>query len=351
MRRVYAIAIVFAVAAACRGGGTDPFTAPVASGVGGTDDIALGLDCPNPGELPFELDDNEFLDPERVATLQAAQTAPDPGPNHLILDFLGNPDDTQIIRGIATYGVGINIAGLREEYVSIWAPTAEDTWVFLGRTQTDNDGNFELTLGDEQKFAAGEWPVYAVVEGDATCAKGGVFVYPEGTQIIVSDIDETMTTADEEAFEEMATPGYVAAIRPGASEMMNLYADKGYKIIFVTARPYHLRMLTRRWLDLKGFPFTRVETASTFVLGESARTYKLAALQGYIDDVGLDVVRAYGNADSDFLAYTGAGVPEDRAFSIGEESGFAGTTGIAGEGYEEHIQTHVQNFPDASQAN
>jgi hypothetical protein len=117
----------------------------------------------------------------------------------------------------------------------------------------------------------------------------------------------------------------------------------------VTARPFHLRLLTRQWLDVKEFPLAKMETANTFVVGPDARAYKRAALQFYSNDLGLKIVRAYGNADSDFQAYTDAGIPADRAFSVGELSGFAGTTGILGEGYEDHMVSHVQPFPEATQ--
>ena len=169
----------------------------------------------------------------------------------------------------------------------------------------------------------------------------------ESKLAIVSDIDETLTTADEEFFPMQTSDGnYDPKEREGASELMQGYADRGYFIVYLTARFESLtlavtnetaRQATDRWLREHEFPLQRSDLvlADMFVIGDTARAYKAAALQTR-EGEGFTFRYAYGNADSDVRAYADAAIPKEDTFIIGELAGFEGTVAVAGEGWTAH---------------
>jgi phosphatidate phosphatase PAH1 len=168
---------------------------------------------------------------------------------------------------------------------------------------------------------------------------------------IVTDIDETLTTADEEFFQQLQDGTYDPLEREGASDLIRGYADRGYFIVYLTARAETLNLAgtnetarqgTERWLTEHDFPLTRsdVVLASEVVFGDAARQYKAAALQSrQTDDFSFDY--AYGNADSDVRAYADAGIPKDVTFIIGELAGFEETVAVAGEGWTAHAEEQL----------
>ena len=375
-----AATVLFATLSACRGGGLDPYEQPhnlpvtVASATvsvdlsgyqGGVNAQPL---CPTVTAMPFETTATAFNDS------QAAQALIDAGTHssgtvvygHYLRDSITNPGQEQVISGQATYGVnyssvlaGTPPEGLAGEYVSLWFKTPQDQWIMLARVLTDDNGQFEFRIPPDKAFGVGRWAVYAVVEGDQSCASGGVFVYPAGTQIIVTDIDETLTRHDEEVIAEINDPNYVEVPHHRSNELMQNYEDKGYIIFYLTARSYHLRNMTRKWLvsdDLQ-YPFSFLETAEKLVFSDSAVAYKTAFIRKLIQDLGYDVVLAHGNATSDIDAYQNNQIPNDRIFIIGVEAGEKGTVPINAlyqsdpeiYDYSEHIENFQANLPAADQ--
>ena len=296
------------------------------------------LVCPEPAQVPFSLDSTAFLNPTRAAQAKAFGR-----PLHVFFDFIGQEGEAQTISGITNYGGILSINSLPEEYVSIWTQDESQHWIKLARVKTDGEGKFSAEIPAGREFGPGAHPVYAVVEGDQTCADGGIFVFPSGTAVIVTDIDGTLTLSDAEFSQQMVDFDYVPVAYGGAIEMMNLYAGKGYQIIYLTARPYYQRFLTRIWLDQVGAPFGFVETADSFVVGEATRAYKRGFLERIMSDLGYQVAAAYGNASTDQEAYEDAAIPANRVFIIGPEAGIYGTV-IQGD-YAQHITSFVQNFP------
>jgi len=170
---------------------------------------------------------------------------------------------------------------------------------------------------------------------------------------VVTDVDETLTTADSELWKQvLVNPAYNPLERPDASEMLAAYAAKGYWIVYVTARPEQLqlrdgrteRKATNDWLDAIGSPRTG-DRSMTFLApdvfsGLLPRGYKGEVVKS-LQASGFSVDYAYGNASTDFQAYADAGLPLERTFSIGELAGYDGTTAIAGDGYSDHLASHL----------
>ena len=62
-------------------------------------------------------------------------------------------------------------------------------------------------------------------------------------------------------------------------------------------------------------------------------------------DAGLEIFRAYGNADTDIEAYERVGIPKNHTFTIGDLAGESGTTPIEQEHYFGHIDAVVEDTP------
>lgn len=359
MKKIFYKILTVAIAVfllGCRGGGTDPFATQqkVVPGRGGS------LVCPQPEKIPFTLESHTFLDKDKVAQVMANGVV-----NHYILDFIGHPGDPQTLSGQATYGIdllqvlnGQPADGISNEWVSIWWQNAGKEWLQLGRVKTDNVGLWSLTLPQEQALAIGANRVYMVLEGNGSCAEGGVFVYPAGTQFVVTDLDGTMTRADSEVMQWIQDPSYKVIPNDGAVDLMKKYDELGYVVMYLTARPYHLRMHSREWLTSLGFPFGMLETTDKFVFGDTAVAYKAGFLKRMIQTLGYKLLVAYGNAESDIDAYDEIGIPKNRTFIIGKENGKKNTMPIAeqvqtanGEVYSfrQHMNQYVDKIPPAKQ--
>jgi phosphatidate phosphatase PAH1 len=128
---------------------------------------------------------------------------------------------------------------------------------------------------------------------------------------------------------------------------MNLWNDKGYIIVYLTARPHAFRAETRSWLSDHEFPPGPVITANSLVFDDSARNYKRTWVNRLTSDFGWTVTAAYGNATSDIDAYEEAAIPKNITFIVGEHAGVADTQAILDNDYTAHIADFVEGQPDA----
>ena len=133
-----------------------------------------------------------------------------------------------------------------------------------------------------------------------------------------------------------------------ATALMNAWADKGYAIVYLTARPHAFRAETRAWLTDHGFPVGPVISANSLVFGDSARIYKRAWVNRMIGDFGWRIAAAYGNATSDIDAYEDGGIGKDITFIIGEFAGASETQSVENNDYTAHIADFVDSHPDAA---
>jgi hypothetical protein len=185
--------------------------------------------------------------------------------------------------------------------------------------------------------------------GEASCY--------DGLHAIVSDIDETLTTADNEFLMQLIDSTYDPLERAEGSEMINDYHARGYTIVYLTARAESqfsndnmtpARDLTEDWLLAHGFPLdenTQLILSPTFVFGSATGEYKGQALmdlqaEGYVFDY------AYGNADTDIAGYEMAGIPKDVTFIIGVEAGNGGTVPVLEEDWVTHRAAQIPTVPN-----
>ncbi|MDW6001426.1 hypothetical protein SBX37_00690 [Vibrio mangrovi] len=265
-------------------------------------------------------------------------------PYHMVHDALVTEGNQATVVGKFDYDIALH-KDLEDETVYAYLyGTGMNSWEFLGTYTTDSDGKVYVDAG---KRAAGEYTVYMVVAGDLSTATGYLSVIEPGSDAILFDIDGTLTLTD---FEEVGDYLGISTAKAYnyATDVVNAYKNKNYRIIYVTGRPYWLAKDSREWLALKQIPMAHLHTNPN---GEIFQPSDVAVYKGdYIRqliDSGVNIVRAYGNATTDIEAYADAGIAKSNTYIIGKHAGEEGTQAL-GEDYSEHYATVVANTPVAS---
>lgn len=267
-------------------------------------------------------------------------------PYHMVHDQIVNPGESARVVGKFDYSRTLH-KDLEKEYVKAYLyGTGMSNWQYLGRYKTDRDGKIYVNT---PSLNTGEYIVRMVVEGDLTQADGFVSVVPKGQQTVLFDIDGTLTLSDFEQVGDYL--GVSTAQRWNyAKETVQAYLDRGYRVIYVTGRPYWIARDSREWFtDVIELPQWHLRTNDDggSPLSYETEAYKRQYLSHLINDKGLNIVRAYGNADTDISAYAGAGISKSETWIIGTNAGNEGTQPIYGD-YSTHYFEHVLNTPYAN---
>ncbi len=338
---------VLALLAACGSGSDDP---PLSDGT--------SLRCPTPGALPFRLDSDGFQ-----KASNATLVADNPRTKDEASDTLGTPSgivasvtasiylpDDQAPRagGVGYRGAkarttpsgGLLAKPIADEQVSLWTyDTTSTAWQTLGSATTDADGYYDVPAAGNA-VPTGQ-PVYAVLEGDGSCAEHHSYLLPAGSKVVVTDIDGTLTLDDTEIITQVGDGSYLPKPMGSAVRLIQAWADKGYTIVYLTARLHTLRAESRTWLTALDFPPGPLITEN----GSQADVYKTLWLKRMIEDFHWEVVVAYGNADTDITAYANAGIAKDKTFIVGPLAGNMGTQPIENRDFADHITTYVSAQP------
>lgn len=328
--------------------------------------FATELACPSPPSLPFALADRQWRDERNEANVES-----DPRIKHQPADIMTTPGGAaaytdqpgdapletgnHLARGIMARSkteqglFGFPIPG---ELVSVWQYGESTDWQMLAEGETAAGGSadpgaYTLDVGSADA-GADVVTRYAVLNAEGSCGAHLVVTLAAGRQVVMTDIDETLTLVDEEIFEQISDPTYDPIVKPASVEVMQTWASKGYQVIYLTARPHQLRTETRRWLEDHEYPAGPVITAPDFVFDESARAYKGAWVSRVAGELGWEVVAAYGNATSDIDAYEDAGIDKSITFIIGPNAGANGTVAIQNDDYSDHLTDYVNARPNAN---
>jgi len=267
-------------------------------------------------------------------------------PHHMIHDELHNGGESAVIVGKFDYDWVLH-KDLEDEYIHAYIfGTGMNKWDYLGRYTTNSDGKVFVGLAGRP---VGDYVVRMVVEGDRSSVDGYVSVRQANRQAVIFDIDGTLTLSDAEQIGDYAGVSTAQAYYY-AKETVEAYRQKGYQLIFLTARPYWMAKSSRVWLrntlqqsDWHLRLNTNGEVPSSF--GGHAE-YK----RDYINKLkaeGLDIVRVYGNASTDIEAYEQAGIAKSETYIIGTNAGHDGTQAL-GSDYAAHFSNVVANTPDAN---
>jgi phosphatidate phosphatase PAH1 len=195
-----------------------------------------------------------------------------------------------------------------------------------------------------------------LVEGDLSRADFAFHAWKRGTHAVVFDIDATLTTSDLQMVMSFAADLFGGSFSPtayeGGAELTRALAAKGYKIIYLTARPDYMRSLTDKWLKDGGYAAGVVYTTNVaFSLTPPSKAdqlaYKKARMADLVTTRGISIDYAYGNAEHDVEAYQSVGIPNSRIFTIGDLAGVRGSTAIR-DNYCDHLDS-ARNYPTPGQ--
>lgn len=233
-------------------------------------------------------------------------------PKHRGLDLVTSASSpTQALEGWISYSFADK--ALEDEDVDVFA-CRDAAWQRLGTARTDEEGHFSLALAGAARLPIGMRDLFVSVVGDRTGVPFLGYVAPDGTRLIVSDIDGTLTSS-ENAFLETIALGVEPDARAGAANAFDAVTAKRYQLVYVTARGNQFTADTRSWLTDKQFPRGPLRLSPSFItlpgsdtIDEKTRTISALASAGF------EVAAGVGNRSSDVSAYGNVGVPADRIF-------------------------------------
>lgn len=127
----------------------------------------------------------------------------------------------------------------------------------------------------------------------------------ESPGLVVFDVDGTLTP----------TVASIFSIRPDAAYVARLYAQRGYRIVYLTARAPTLQGNLRGFLSRYGFPAGDLVAPKTRAEHRAPAAFKSRMLKEYRER-GWQIEAAYGDSSTDFQAYANAGVPHERVFAL-----------------------------------
>lgn len=260
-------------------------------------------------------------------------------PHHVLHDGFANPGASTTLLAKITYGeLGKD---LEDEAVTLWIDTCDPqrSATAIAHVRADHDGLARFTFVAP---SAGTYRTWVSVDGDGTLAAGQLFVWAPGTAIVVSDIDGTLTTTDDEVtidvldeyFEDLREGEYAAAAYPGGAELTHLWHDAGVPVVYLTGRPYWLVEHTRTWLHegghAPGLVHTTARHRDVVPNADGVGAFKAAYLRE-LQAAGLRIVAAYGNASTDVAAYAAVELAPAQTFIIGPHAGEGGTVAVHGD--------------------
>jgi LNS2 (Lipin/Ned1/Smp2) len=233
-------------------------------------------------------------------------------PKHRGFDLVASAGAaTQTLEGWISYTI-VDKA-LEDEDVDVFACRA-GAWRRVGTARTDDEGHFALGLSGDDRLPVGMRDLFVSVVGDRTGVGFLGYVAPAGTQLIVSDVDGTLTSS-ENAFLETIALGIEPGARAGAAHAFDAATAKGYQLVYVTARGNQYTTATRDWLDHKAFPRGPVRLSPSFLTlpGGDTVDYKTQTISA-LSAAGLKLAAGIGNRASDVTAYANTKVAADRTF-------------------------------------
>ncbi|MBM4352597.1 MAG: phosphatidylinositol transfer protein [Deltaproteobacteria bacterium] len=351
--------LCLAPAPACRGGEPSAPAAAPAAIAGSSSQTSPGCGKPVP-----------FPEPGGTTAWRHTRTGlftvPQGAAAHRGQDLLVVEGNSQWLIGKFAYGPADK--DLEDEEVEIWvqenAPCGG--WEQLATVRTTKDGPSKTVEGVEndggrvffeipgsKRLPLGVHAVRMRVRGDSSHADFKVIVARPGTQVVVFDVDGTLTTGDSELIKEIIGDlihrRNVPELRAGGPAAARAWRDKGYLVLYLTGRPDLLYGITREWLVDKGFPPGVLHLTDTLHQAapdeDGVGAYKTAFLE-LLARRGFSFAAAYGNATTDIQAYAAANIPKDRTFIAGKHGGESATTALSS--YSTHAEEFVGKQPEAA---
>lgn len=129
------------------------------------------------------------------------------------------------------------------------------------------------------------------------------------SQAVVFDIDGTLTPDVWRTSE----------VRKGAVDAVRIFAEKGYKVIYLSHRTRIAQGNLLNWFHINNFPAGDIQVPQTAEDERDAAAYKVRILREY-QNRGWQLKFAYGDTTTDFIAYRDVKIPVERIFALRRES-------------------------------
>lgn len=240
-------------------------------------------------------------------------------PRHSAGDVVVSPGEAATIEGKFSYTKASK--DLEDEDV-VAEVEHRRRWRRLGKRRTDSDGRVRFEVPARLLRDVGPVRFRMTVSGDGTRAEATLWVWAPGTRVVVFDIDGTLTPGDREIIKR-AVWGSSVKVRPGAAEVVKHWIKtKKIEPLYLTGRPYLFNVDTRSWLRRHGFPPGPLITADSLrqaiPSSDGVGKFKETWLKQLIGAHKLDIIAAYGNADTDVCAFARAGIAPEVSYIFGD---------------------------------
>ncbi|CAD5120699.1 DgyrCDS9263 [Dimorphilus gyrociliatus] len=231
-------------------------------------------------------------------------------PNHRANDVLIAEDKKQLLTAKFMYGI-LDVA-LSSERVDIHVQRSppDGEWCFLDTVRTDSSGRVTYEVPEDKRLSLGIYPVVMTVRGDHTTADFSLAVLPPKTETVVFSIDGSFTAS-------VSIRGKDPKVRAGAVDVVRMWQDLGYLILYITARPDMQHRVVVSWLAQHNFPYGMV----AFMDGLTAEPMKQKTqyLQHLVKNANIKIHAAYGSC-KDIQVYQTLEVEQSHTFIIGKPS-------------------------------
>jgi hypothetical protein len=221
------------------------------------------------------------------------------------------------------YGLGPVEGGLQDEEVDIYLlRNCGVTWEKLGTALTtgatpahpkvegvdDAPGRMFFEIPTAKALSVGRHRVRLVVGGDLTGVDMFIEVVAPNTSVFVSDMDGTLTDSETAQFIAILT-GTVPNANPDSAQALTVLASKGYRPMYLTARPEWLVKTSQDWIVSKGFPPGILHTTLVGggATGPAAAMFKTDELAMMAQKM-LKPKYVIGNTNTDADAYNSADI-------------------------------------------
>ncbi|XP_052801776.1 protein retinal degeneration B-like isoform X2 [Mya arenaria] len=228
-------------------------------------------------------------------------------PNHRGNDVLVLEDHTQKITAKFMYGP-LDMTSLSGEKTDVHVMSGLGEWTYMGTEVTDGHGRLSFTIPADRQLPQGIHPVKLVVRVDHTTADLFLAVLPPKTETVVFSIDGSFTAS-------VSIMGKDPKVKPGAVDVVRHWQERGYLIMYVTARPDMQHNKVVAWLAQHNFPHGMV----TFMVGFSKDPLKqkFNYLRGLQKQAQLSFRAGYGSS-KDINGYRDLGLTQEKIFIVGK---------------------------------
>ncbi|CAD5215318.1 unnamed protein product [Bursaphelenchus okinawaensis] len=224
-------------------------------------------------------------------------------PNHRANDLITVEGNEQVIHARFCYGPMDLVALSREDVIVYVCPYGGD-WYELSTGTTDSHGRLFVNM-NHSKLPVGIHSIKMVVKGDHTFLNMYVAVVPPATPCVVFSIDGSLTAS-------VSVTGRDPRVRPGAVDVVRFWQQKGYIVIYVTARPDMQQRVVGSWLAQHNFPHGLLFFTPS--ISTDPLRYKTQHLR-HLVDMGVKVQAAYGSG-KDIGVYSAAGIDGEQIFKV-----------------------------------